>query len=57
MLHDGKGKLTVHQYPALLELESHHGVDLVDLGPAYHTPDSAKKFLQAILPRASARPS
>ena len=33
------------KYPALLELESHHGVDL---GPAYHTPDSAKAFTSYI---------
>lgn len=36
-----KESLPFTKYPSLLELESRHGVDL---GPAYHTPDSAKAF-------------
>ena len=36
-----KESLPFTKYPALLELESRHGVDL---GPAYHRPDSAKTF-------------
>ena len=36
-----KESLLFTKYPVLLELESHHGVDL---GPVYHRPDSAKAF-------------
>ena len=40
-----KESLPFTKYPALLDLESRHGVDL---GPAYHTPDSAKTFTSYI---------
>ena len=40
-----KESLPFTKYPALLELESRHGVDL---GPAYRTPDSAKSFTSYI---------
>ena len=40
-----KESLPFTKYPALLELESRHGVDL---GPAYRTPDSAKAFTSYI---------
>ena len=40
-----KESLPFTKHPALLELESHHGVDL---GPAYRTPDSAKAFTSYI---------
>ena len=36
-----KQGLAFSRYPALLELEGHHGIDL---GVAYSTPDSAKTF-------------
>ena len=40
-----KESLLFIKYPTLLELESHHGVDL---GPAFCTPDSAKAFTSYI---------
>ena len=40
-----KESLPFTKYPALLELESRHGVDL---GPAYRTPDSANTFTSYI---------
>ena len=40
-----KESLPFTKYHALLDLESRHGVDL---GPAYHTPDSAKTFTSYI---------
>ena len=40
MLHDGQGKHSFSKYPALLELEARHGVDL---GFAYYA-DSAISF-------------
>ena len=40
-----KESLPFTKYPALLELESRHGVDL---GPAYRMPDSAKSFTSYI---------
>ena len=40
-----KENLPFTKYPVLLELKSRHGVDM---GPAYHTPDSAKAFASYI---------
>ena len=36
-----KESISFAKYPAIVELESRHGVNL---GPAYRTPDSAKAF-------------
>jgi len=36
-----KQSIPFAKYPALIELESWHGINL---GPAYRTPDSAKAF-------------
>jgi len=40
-----KGSIPFVKYPAIVELESRHGVNL---GPAYRTPDSAKAFTSYI---------
>ena len=40
-----KENMAFRKYPALHELETHHGVDL---GPAYKTKDSAKNFTHYI---------
>lgn len=45
-----KQSLPFSQYPAILELETHHQVDL---GFAYSTPDSARIFTSYIRSRES----